>query len=264
MTHARTIDLREQSLGDAAILFDAACATQAGGFDDAWFEPAFWHAQGRAAQAKGGRGGVTYVHAPQGEWALRHYRRGGWVARLLGDRYLWAGAEATRSFAELRLLAELIRRGLDVPRPVAARYRRRGLHYRADLITGRIADAQTLAQYLARGALDAAIAQRVGAAIARLHAVGAYHADLNAHNILIDPAKVWIIDFDRGELRQPERAWREANLARLRRSLRKLGAGGSGDAEARVFEHDVWQPLRAAYARDFDALVAEATTVASP
>jgi hypothetical protein len=42
------------------------------------------------------------------QWVLRHYRRGGAVARrLLADRYVWAGEERVRAFAEWRLLARL-------------------------------------------------------------------------------------------------------------------------------------------------------------
>jgi 3-deoxy-D-manno-octulosonic acid kinase len=262
MANADAIDIRQQITGDGAILFDAACAAQAGAFEADWFEPQYWRSQGLATDESGGRGGITFVRTPPGNkdgggWVLRHYRRGGMVARVMGDRYLWNGAEQTRSFAEFRLLAELARRGLDVPRPVAARYRRNGVHYRADLITAQISDAQTLARRASAGTLDAAIAQRVGSAIARLHASGVYHADLNAHNLLLDPRTVWIIDFDRGELREPQRAWQLANLARLKRSLLKLGAAGDGDQGDRVFEQEIWHPLMSAYERSFDTTAAK-------
>jgi 3-deoxy-D-manno-octulosonic acid kinase len=52
-----------------------------------------------------------------------------------------------------------------------------------------------------------------------------FHADLNAHNVLLDAAdRVWLVDFDRGELRA-RGAWTHANLARLERSLVKVSAG---------------------------------------
>jgi 3-deoxy-D-manno-octulosonic acid kinase len=51
---------------------------------------------------------------------------------------------------------------------------------------------------------------------------GVFHADLNAYNIQIDKDdKVWLVDFDRGRLRQPGR-WQQQNLARLHRSLQKI------------------------------------------
>jgi len=234
-----------QATSDGAILFDAGAAAQAA-FDPALFEPARWHAQNRAGAVSGGRGGALFIDAPFGRCVLRHYRRGGMVAGLMGDRYLWTGAERTRGFAEFRLLAELRQRDLPVPAPVAARYRRQGAHYRADLITRRIDGAQTLAELLMNGRADEHIATRVGAAIARFHANGAYHADLNAHNVLLNDDAVWLIDFDRGELRQPARDWQQANLARLQRSLRKLGAARDGQA---AFERAFWHPLMAAYER---------------
>jgi 3-deoxy-D-manno-octulosonic acid kinase len=168
------------------------------------------------------------------------------VARVMGDRYLWTGADRTRGFAEYRLLATLRARDLHVPVPVAARYRRSGVHYRADLITQRVEGAATLAQLLAQQRADASVAARVGGEIAKFHVQGAYHADLNAHNILVTDAAVWLIDFDRGELRTPARDWQQANLARLRRSLLKLGAAADGDA---AFVRALWSPLMDAYER---------------
>lgn len=243
MAQALAIEIRQQATSDGAILFDAGLVAQAE-FPAEWFEPEYWRTQNMARQDAGGRGGIAVVQSPHGEWVVRHYRRGGMVAGVMGDRYLWSGAERTRGFAELRLLAELARRGLDVPRPVAARYQRNGVHYRADLITQYIAGAQTLAQQLRGAGIDATSAQRVGAAIARLHNAGAYHADLNAHNVLLDAQRVWLLDFDRGELRPQQRAWQLDNLARLRRSLIKLGAADGGET---AFDHAIWQPLMAAY-----------------
>jgi 3-deoxy-D-manno-octulosonic acid kinase len=241
---ADAIQIRQQETSDGAILFDATAVAQAPAFASEWFEPDFWRARNAATTASGGRGGITFARTPNGDWALRHYRRGGMVARVMGDRYLWGGSERSRSFAEFRMLAELSRHGLNVSRPVAARYQRRGAHYRADLITHYIPDAQTLAHCIEGDGLDSTLAARVGKGIARLHAAGAYHADLNAHNVLVDENKVWLIDFDRGELRTPQREWQAENLQRLHRSLIKIGAARDGEAP---FERDIWQPLMGAY-----------------
>ncbi len=250
------IQAQIQTIADGAIVFDAGVAAQAGGRDQArfnpdWFEAVHWRSQARAAELGGGRGGVTAIDAPFGRAVLRHYRRGGMAARIMGDRYLWTGADRTRSFAEFRMLVVLHDRGLSVPAPVAARYRRDGVHYRADLITRRIEDSATLAQLHADARCDMDVATRVGTSIAEFHAAGAYHADLNAHNVLLTADKVWLVDFDRGELRTPARAWQLANLARLRRSLCKLGAAGDDET---IFERGWWTPLMAAYERRFGEL----------
>ena len=245
------IQAQLQTTADGAIVFDPAVAAQADRFDPDWFEAAHWLAQGRAQNASGGRGGAIYLDAPFGRCVLRHYRRGGMVARVMGDRYLWRGAERTRSFAEFALLAELHGRGLPAPAPVAARYRRQGVHYRADLITRRIEGAATLAELVARDRCDADVATRVGATVAEFHGAGAYHADLNAHNVLVTDTAVWLVDFDRGQLRMPARTWQLANLARLRRSLLKIGAARDGEA---AFDRACWSPLMAAYEQRLDAL----------
>jgi 3-deoxy-D-manno-octulosonic acid kinase len=175
---------------------------------------------------------------------LRHYRRGGFIARLSRDRYVWTGEERVRSFAEWRLLAELSRRGLPVPKPIAARYQRMGLVYRCDLITLRISDARPLSSALSLAPLDENTWRDVGATVARLHAAGADHADLNAHNILLGGAgAVSVIDFDRGRLRTPG-AWALGNLSRLRRSLVKVAR----DLPADRFGAAAWGWLLSGYA----------------
>jgi 3-deoxy-D-manno-octulosonic acid kinase len=228
-----------QPTPDGAIVFDAEAISQAA-FDPHWFEPEHWRARSAAQATTGGRGGALFISTPIGDCALRHYRRGGMAARVLGDRYLWTGPEHTRSFSEFRLLQSLREMNLPVPQPIAARYRRRGAQYRADILTRRVERASTLAELVAQGKLDGAVAAQVGAEIARFHAQGVYHADLNAHNILLADAAVWLIDFDRGVLRPRARVWQLANLARLKRSLLKIGAARNGEAE---FERCLWQPL---------------------
>jgi 3-deoxy-D-manno-octulosonic acid kinase len=208
------------------------------------FEPAYWLGRGEISQAARGRGATWFISAQVDEWALRHYRRGGLITPLMSlDRYLWAGESAVRSFAEWRLLAELHGRGLPVPQPVAARYVRAGLTYRCDLIMRRIREVLPLSTRLLEAPLQLAGWSAIGAAIARLHAAGVDHADLNAHNILIGAAQpVSIIDFDRGRIRAPG-AWAERNLRRLHRSLRKISA----QLPPRRITAESWDALQGAY-----------------
>lgn len=222
---------------DGAILFDPALSPQVG---PEWFDLMYWQGQGALRTQAGGRGSVALIDTPAGECVLRHYRRGGWVARLLGDRYAWRGANRTRAFAEFRLLASMAREGLPVPGVVAARYQRHGLFYRADLMTLRIPQASTLAELLAAGKLDGELAELVGALVGRFHRAGIWHADLNAHNILVTEAELYLIDFDRGQRRRPSESWQQANLQRLRRSLLKLGAAAQGEV---MFDETIWKPL---------------------
>jgi 3-deoxy-D-manno-octulosonic acid kinase len=189
---------------------------------EALFEPTFWAARGELVEVTAGRGAAWFISSTPHQWALRHYRRGGFIARLSADRYVWRGEERVRAFAEWRLLAQLVRHGLPVPKPVAARYQRRGFTYRCDLITERIPDARPLSAVLSLAPLAEYTWREVGAAVARLHAAGVDHADLNAHNILVSGGgAVSVIDFDRGRLRNPG-AWSLKNLSRLHRSLVKI------------------------------------------
>jgi 3-deoxy-D-manno-octulosonic acid kinase len=211
--------------------------------DEALFDPNFWTARGELTAVSGGRGAAWYVGPAANPLVLRHYRRGGLIARISQDRYVWSGEDRVRAFAEWRLLYCLAQRGLSVPKPVAAFYRRAGMTYRCDLITQRIAHAEALSAALASAALGEPEWRAIGAAVARLHRHGVDHADLNAHNILLEKnCAVSVIDFDRGRLRAPG-AWTSGNLSRLRRSLTKIAAGLPPDR----YTPDSWKQLMAGY-----------------
>ena len=211
--------------GYGAILFDARQVQQA---TPDWFDPAWWGERARPV-ADGGRGAAWFVDGPFGAGVLRHYLRGGMAAHFSRDAYWWHGADRTRSFAEFRLARELHALGLPVPRPLAACYWRDGLRYRAAILVERLPDVTSFGALAARQG-DGAPWESTGRLLARFHRAGLDHADLNADNILFDAfGKGSLIDFDKSSLRIPATGWREANLARLRRSLLKLrGARDEG------------------------------------
>ena len=208
--------------GQCHILYDA---TSVGQVTNAWFAPEYWQAQQAIIGQAQGRGTTWFVRHFAQEWVLRRFRRGGMVAALLGDRYLWTGLAHTRAWREWHLLAQLHTAGLPVPAPIAAQVCRQGIFYRASIVTRRIPDSQPLSQRLQQSALPPEIWQAIGRCIRQLHQAGADHADLNAHNILLDSNDaVYVIDFDRGTLRSQAGSWQQKNLSRLRRSLVKLSA----------------------------------------
>jgi 3-deoxy-D-manno-octulosonic acid kinase len=205
-----------------------------------WFDPQRW--QGRMQPLdSGGRAPPHLVQTPLGPAVWRHYHRGGLIARLSSDGYLWNGLTRSRPWREFQVLQRLYGHGLSVPRPLAAQVRRRGGVYRGDLMTAWLADSESLARRWQEQRMVQADWEAVGTAIGRLHAQACDHADLNAHNVLFDPTgQVWIIDFDRACFRPAAGAWCERNLARLQRSLSKLhGPPAASD----------WELLCAARAR---------------
>jgi 3-deoxy-D-manno-octulosonic acid kinase len=214
---------------------------------EALFDPTFWAARGEVSPTAGGRGAAWFIDCGEDHWVLRHSRRGGLLAPLTGDRYVWMGESRVRTFAEWRLLHALTSRDLPVPKPVAACYQRSGLIYRCDLITERIRHARPLSEALADRALPQDVWIEVGAVIARLHRAGADHADLNAHNVLCgfgvaNAGSISVIDFDRGRLRKPG-AWQQSNLSRLKRSLTKVSQALPPDR----FAPREWAWLEAGY-----------------
>jgi 3-deoxy-D-manno-octulosonic acid kinase len=234
------VSLRAASIPDGAVLYDEALVSAPSG---TLFDPEHWRARGALAGSGSGRGAVWYLIVDGVQWVLRRYRRGGLIGRWIDESFVFLGAARTRSFRELQLLSTLYELGLPVPRPVAARYRRRGLLYTSDLITVRI-DARPLSSWLAEGPLDERRWRAIGRMVACFHAECVWHADLTAHNILLDDAGVpYLLDFDRGRLRRHGR-WRERNLARLARSLRKIRPGTAAGS----YSDREWQWLLAGYA----------------
>jgi 3-deoxy-D-manno-octulosonic acid kinase len=190
--------------------------------DASWFDPAHWRAKDAVIGEPRGRGAALLFEQGGRRYVLRHYRRGGLVARLSPDRYLWMGEESTRPVSEFNLNLRMHAEGLPVPVAVAARFERDGRTYRGDLITEWLPDTQTLAQRLDAGDVGLSTWAAIGRCLHRFQEYGLFHSDLNAHNILLrGEEEVFLIDFDNCRRRSPG-FWRDANLARLRRSLDKL------------------------------------------
>jgi len=212
-------EVRRKDLTGGVMLYDAS---RAGNAAAGWFDPAYWKERNEVEGEARGRGTTHFVRSGKQQFVLRHYRRGGLVAKALGDRYFWRNEAATRSFAEWQLLYHLHRAGLPVPAPIAARYRRQGPFYTADLITERLTDSISLAEQLRMRGIPILGWITIGRCIRAFHDLGVCHPDLNAHNILlVGDDSVYLIDFDRGSLKKPG-LWCDGNLVRLRRSLEKI------------------------------------------
>ena len=228
-------------IGSRTLLFDREDRDDA--FNE-WFEPRYWRERERVQGTAPGRGSATFVRADDETWVLRHYHRGGVMARLSDDIYVWQGLERSRAFREWRLLATLFDRGLPVPRPIAARVFRRGLTYTADILTAYIEETRSVDSMLHAGESLGDRWQVIGRTVRGFHDHGVDHSDLNVRNILLDAqGRVYLVDFDKGRLRG-EGSWKQGNLQRLQRSLRKTAL------ETGVpYDEDVWRGIEEGYAR---------------
>ncbi|TNF38289.1 MAG: 3-deoxy-D-manno-octulosonic acid kinase [Gammaproteobacteria bacterium] len=226
------------------ILYDASLIAKP---SNDLFNPTWLSQHGSIRRAGNGRGEAWFVTHDQQHWVLRHYLRGGMVARFNRDHYLGWRLKTTRAWKEWHLLQHMHDIGLPVPRPVAASVhwpftRSSGL-YQAWLLVEQIPDSSTLASHLIDSHLDDNIWQTIGQCLRRFHEHNIYHADLNANNILLDKnRKIYLIDFDRGAIKK-HGPWKQQNLARLLRSLHKL----QYKHEAFHFTQHNWHSLMQAY-----------------
>lgn len=191
------------------------------------FDPPHYPGQSQALATGSGRGQAHRVSHEGQSWVLRHYRRGGWVAKFNADQYPAVPTHDSRAMQEFVLLREMHSRGLPVPQPVAARCVRSNpwmgswSRYRADIAVVCVDQSTNLAQRLDHERPGPEIWRAIGQAIAQMHWHQIDHTDLNCHNILINAnGQAWLIDFDKCQRRHGD-AWKAGNLERLLRSLRK-------------------------------------------
>lgn len=193
--------------------------------------------------SEGGRSAAWFIDTDYGPAVLRHFRRGGLVAKIISSRYLRTGASRCRAFKEFEILAVLAQKGVPTARPLAAIYQPRGLGAEMAIITQHIENTVPLSAKLRQSDLHSPQVDHLASACAKtirlMHEAGVWHADLNAFNLLVDDqGTVHVIDLDRGLQKNITPSLAEANLQRLRRSLVKEN-GQNGD--------DFWQTLKNHY-----------------
>lgn len=182
----------------------------------------------REASGPSGRGRTARLQVGDAILVVRPYRRGGLLGPWLGQT-LWGGE---RPLAELRVHAELWRRGAAVPRPAfAVAWRRAGPLWSGAYATHEARDCRDAVAYLSTSPAAAPLRRAlvaVGATLRRFHDLGGVHPDLNLRNVLIGPGadapRVVFVDLDRARLADPvspRRRMRE--LMRLFRSAYKEG-----------------------------------------
>lgn len=187
-----------------------------------WFDPAHWEAQGKTVDRQIGRKTVYFFAEKGASYVLRHFWRGGFIGKLIQDSYLFTGIRRSRIYRELDLLSKLDEMQLPVCKPISAILTRHGLTYRGSIITRAIPNASNLLEILRQQELTNNEIVAIAKMLAVFHRKGLDHADLNIGNVLLDTdGQPFLVDFDRGRIRQPKRRWQRANIKRLHRSFTK-------------------------------------------
>jgi 3-deoxy-D-manno-octulosonic acid kinase len=200
-----------------------------------------WAAGSPGGRTLRGRGAAWAVELGGVACVVRHYRRGGAVARLLDDRYLRIGRP--RPLREMVASARARERGVRTPEVLATVTYAQGVFYRADIATRFVPDSMDLAAatlgpaHLPDGERLAAWTA-AGALLRTAFEAGVLHRDLNLRNILVQRTDgelvAWLIDLDRADVGEHElsdlrRSWM---LDRLHRSRHKLEAQMGRRADA--------------------------------
>ena len=212
------------------------------------FDLQYWMDKPETQTLAGGRNASCRFEVNGRILVLREYRRGGMMASLLHDRYLWTGLDNSRPLLESRAIDHALNAGLPVAPWVAYCIHRQGFFYRAAVISEFIENRGTLAEVLANQVLSESAWQRLGTVIHMMHNSGIDHADLNANNILLDRNdQFYLIDFDKAQIHRQPGSWQQGNLERLLRSLNKIQTQRQALSEAFHFKSADWHSLLSSY-----------------
>lgn len=165
------------------------------------------------------------------------------MGNLFSDQYLWMGQERSRPWLEWNVLLHAREAGLPAPEPIAAFTCRRGLWYRAALITAFLDDTEMMTERLQRQRLAHEGWHALGRLIHRMHLAGIRHADLTTDNILVDSEdRFYLVDFDKAVIMKQLSNWQWTPLERLQRSIVKRHG-----QQALNFDSADWQALLDGY-----------------
>lgn len=212
------------------------------------FDVENWQTQPGSLQLSGGRGGSLKILLQGQALVLHRYLRGGLVAKLFHDRYVWSGLKHTRPFKEWQVVEYADKAGLPVPEMLGFCVQRQGLFYRAASISRFVENQGSLADYITQSPLGAENWRKLGAVIRKMHQAMIDHVDLNANNILIGPGmRFYLIDFDKASIKSGGTQWQVKNLQRLKRSLMKIQLLNNSQENPFHFSDSDWVALMHGY-----------------
>lgn len=208
------------------------------------FELSFWQDNPQSSLLAGGRGASQKIMLDGNHFVLRRYLRGGLMAKLSYDCYLWMGKRFTRPYKELEVLEYAKKQKLPVPSCLAYCVDKKGIFYRAAIMTEFLPNEGTLASYLNMFEINEKHWHLLAKVIKKMHEAKINHADLNADNILVHELKEGelgfsLIDFDKAKIENDLINWPLNNINRLQRSLVKI--------KPKYFNETQWQQFLEAY-----------------
>jgi 3-deoxy-D-manno-octulosonic acid kinase len=185
------------------------------------------------AQGAGNRASGHVIHIDDRvEIFARRARRGGLMRFLLNDLYFGV---RPRPLRELAVAVEAYRRGIPTAEPLGAMVESVATAiYRGFFLT-RAIRGMTLWEFVRTDddpVVRSHVLEQARRAIDTMHQKGLFHADLNLHNLFVTQAgesfATIILDLDKARLFHTSvpAGRRRLNLARLRRSARKLDPEG--------------------------------------
>lgn len=216
------------------------------GIDNAYFDADYLVQHKLVTNTAQGRGTVYFFKLNNTQLVLRHYKRGGLVAKVNDDKFVYSGNKNTRCYKEIEVLQKLREAKVNVPEAIAGRIVKNGLFYSADIITKVIDNAIELHEVLQKNKVTSDVWQAIGREVRKMHNAQLCHYDINVKNILLVQAyethKIHLLDFDKCEFKNGS-DWKSANLERLKRSLLKQ----SNAYVSYHYEEINWQSLMAGY-----------------
>jgi 3-deoxy-D-manno-octulosonic acid kinase len=190
-----------------------------------------WAAQQPGRDVFHGRGEAYGVRLGDSRVVVRHARRGGALAGLLGDRYLGA----PRFVREIDIANRLTNSGVATPRVLVGVKYPSLLAHRSDVATERVDGTDLFTMFFAtdapQGEPRREIFRAVGTLVRKLHNAGFVHPDLQLRNVVVSalasrPSPLaWLLDVDTCRPISPsDDTSRRANIARFERSWDKWNA----------------------------------------
>ncbi|MCI4397867.1 MAG: hypothetical protein JHC34_03415 [Acidobacteria bacterium] len=186
-----------------------------------------------------GRGGIGNIFIMGQRLLFKRERRGGLSSRFMPDLYF----NREPFLRELSLSLMMEAKGL-APRIIARWFLATAGAAEVFTLMQPLENAVSLMEILSSGGQGTTHLKAAGELVGRLHALGVYHGDLNAGNVLIDGSgRPWGIDWRHSSIFTPfPDELRLANLRRLERSIVKT----LSQTGARLGQ-DGWEALAMGY-----------------